>query len=313
MTRLTLENRPLNNRLMRALLTAAVISAVALFGCGGGGGGAPPANVIGRILSASSGAAISGVTVSAGGASFVTIADGSFTLQNIPSNSTQITVSGTGIKTLTQTLPTLTPNSTNDLRDIFVLDNSDPNALYNAVLRSQVVRADNLNPVAGATVNISGQVATTDTNGNFSFSNLPAGLGGFTTPVGVVRATGFEDKPVVFEFPLAASPPDNVFPAIQIAVPVGSDPPGGPFNITGKVSLSGNPPPSDLSFTNVTLINKANGATVGTVSTRADGRFGFWVVGGSYTVRAEHVGYTTQNKDVQVATPDDTEVVDFTL
>jgi hypothetical protein len=304
----------LNNSLVRALLTAAVLCAVALLGCGGGGGGVAPANVIGRIVTVSSGAPISGVTVSAGGASFQTLADGSFNLQNIPSNTTQIVVSGPGIKTLTQTLPTLTPNAINDLRDIFVLDTSDPNALYNTNLKWQVVRNDTKAPVAGAFVTISGQSTTTDANGNFSFSNLPAGLGGLTTPVGLVKATGFEDKPIILEFPLDPSPPDNAPPgAIEIAVPVGSDPPPGPFNITGKVSLSGNPPPTDLSFTTVTLINKADGATVATFTTRADGRYAFWVLAGDYTVRAEHAGYTTKTQDVQLVTQDQTKVVDLTL
>jgi hypothetical protein len=292
-------------------LVSALAACASITACGGGGGGAPPADVTGRVLVVSSGSPLSGATVNIGGVSFTTLADGIFTLRNVPSTATQILISAPGVQPLTQTLPTLTPNSVNDLGDIFVL-NADDAGTYTAVASGKVVRADTLEGVPGAKVRLSGQAAVTDGAGNFSIPNLPIGLGNSGTAVGNIKAVGFEDKQIVLDFPLIASPPNNDLGQLLLAPPVG-DTPGGPNNIKGKVSLTGQ---TELSGTVVSLIDKATGSVIATRTTASDGTFGFWVVTGNYTVRAEHAGppaFAAKEQDVTLTRTDVPVVVNITL
>jgi hypothetical protein len=303
---------------MRASLLAAIcgVLAISIGACGGGGGGgAAPATVIGRIVLVSSGQPLNGATVSAGGKSYVTgsgaLGDGNFILQNASSDATTLTVTGTGVKTLTQTLEPLTPNQTNDLGDIYVLDTSDATADYKADVKGVVVRSDTFAPVAGAKVRFSGHVATTGANGAFQFTGLPVGLGTANAYVGDITATGFAVKQITLDaLVLGASPPVNDLGDIAIAPPVTGTTPPPPSNINGKVSLQGQ---TDLSGTTVTLVNKSGGASVGTVNTASDGKYGFFVVAGTYTVRVSHAGFTSQQVDVTLPRPDQVQTKDFTL
>ena len=277
-------------------LGLSVVSCLLLSACGGGGGGTPPADVTGRILVVTSGSPLAGSVVTIGGTSFTTLIDGLFTLRNVSSTSLQLTVTATGIKPLTLALSNLKPGKLNDLGDIFVLNATDAGG-YTATARGQIVRADTLAVVPGATVKLNGLITLSDASGNFTFSGLPVGLGTAIQPVGLVIAVGFEDKPIGLDFPLAAPPVDNNLGQIQISPPVGGIP-AGPYNVKGKISLTGQ---TDLSGTLVTLLNAVTGATVGTFTTTADGTYGFWVIAGHYTLKAEHVGppaFTAKTADV---------------
>ena len=288
-------------------LLAAIVSGLALFGCGSGGGGAPPADVQGKVLLVTTGSPPNpAATVNIGGSSIATSADGTFVLRGVSSASTQISITGTGIKTLTQKLPTLKANSVNDLGSIYVVDTTSD---YTATTSGKVVRADTQAALQGATVLLNGQATTTDATGAFSFSNLPVGLGGPGIQVGLITAQGFEDKPIIIDPPLGKSPPNNDLGNIPISPPVGGIP-GGPTDISGKISLQGM---SDFSGTTVTLINKTTGATLGSGTTGSDGAFGFWVVAGTYTVKADHTGFKSQSQDVNLARPDQPQTVNMTL
>jgi hypothetical protein len=302
---------------IRALLFSALCGTFAFGlgacgGGGGGGGGAAPATVLGRVV-VLSGTPVSGVTVTIGGRQFVTgtgsIGLGNFSLTNVPSDATTITVSGTGVKTLTQTLEPLTPNATNDLGDIFVIDAADSET-YTANVTGVVVRNDTLAPVAGAKVRLSGHVTTTGADGAFSFTGLPTGLGLAGTPVGDVTATGFTKSDITLGgLVLGASPPVNDLGNIVIAPVVGPTP-DPPTNIKGKVSLTGQ---TDLSGTTVTLTLKSDGSTVDTMVTKADGVYGFFVAANTYTVKVQHAGFTDQQADVTLTRPDKVQTKDFTL
>lgn len=278
-------------------------------GCGGGGGGLP-ADIRGRILLVTTGQPPNpAATVSVAGASPVqTLADGTFIIRNASASATEIVVSAAGMTTLRQTLPTLTPNSVNDLGDIFLTDST-----YNADVDGTIVRADTLAPVAGATIRISGKVATSAADGTFAITGLPVGLGGPDVQIGLVRATGFEDKPIYIDFPLGATaPPDNLvnhLGDLVISPPVGGIP-GGPTTIRGKVTLQGQ---SVHTGTTVTLIRASDGAELGSVLTLDDGSYGFWVPVGQYRVRAERTGYQTQTVDANVTRLDQPVTVNITL
>ena len=296
-----------------ALTITAFAALSAVFGCGGGGGGAAPADVRGRIMLVSTAGPLTGASVTVGGKSFTTLVDGNFLIQGISSASTQIIVTATGIKALTQPLPALKPNSVNDLGDIFVLDSSATGG-YTATASGVVVRGDTNAPVGGATVKLSGQVVTTNSNGTFAFGGLPVGLGGTLNTgelvqVGLITLSGFEDKQIFIDPPLGAPPPNNDLGFIPISLPVGTIP-GLPSNIRGVISLQGL---VDLSGTLVSLIDKSSGATVGTFTTGADGKYGFFVVAGSYTVKASHTGFQDKQQDVLLTRPDLTQTVSFML
>jgi len=289
----------------------------ALPGCGGGGGGgAAPANVTGRIVLVSTGQPLDGATVTIGGVSSVTganaVGTGNFIINNVSSASTQIVVTGTGLKTLTQTLTALTPNVTNDLGDVFVLDTSDATADYKADVKGTVVRNDTFAPVGGATVRFSGKIVTTSADGTFTITGLPTGLGfAGNGTIGIIRASGFEDKPVTLGgLVLGASPPVNDLGAIPLGSQVSSGTPPPPANIKGKVTLQGL---TDLSGTTVTLIKKSDSSTVGTQTTAADGLYGFFVAAGTYTVKVSHAGFTNQQADVTLPLPDQVQTKDFSL
>jgi hypothetical protein len=295
-----------------ALIIMAALGLSSVFGCGGGGGGgAAPADVRGRIMLVSTGLPLQGASVSIGGRSVNTDLNGLFLLAGIPSNSTQITVSATGEKTLTQPLPTLTPNAATDLGDIFLLDNSAVGG-YTATASGTVVRSDTNAPVSGATVKLNGQIVVTNNLGFFAFSGLPVGLGG-DVQVGLITATGFEDKQLFIDPPLGDSTPpsgsDNKLGLIPISPPVGPIP-GFPSNIRGVISLQGL---TDLSGTVVTLTLKSNGQLAGTFTTAADGKYGFYVVAGTYTVKATHGGFKDGQQDVTLTRPDLVQVVSFLL
>lgn len=279
----------------------AVLALNVSFGCGGGGGGAPPADVQGRIVLVGTGQPLVGASVSIGGSSQVTDAGGQFVFHGISSKSLQIIVTATGVLTLTQALPTLTPNALNDLGDVFVVDNS-ANSCYCSEVAATVVRADTFAPVVGATVLLSGMVQVTGANGRFDFLNLPVGLGSSGGQVGLIRAKpadNLEDKAITIEF--GAGKGLNDLGQIPMATNVSGTIPPPPTNIRGTVTLQGL---NDFSGTTVTLINKANGLTAGSGVTGMDGKYGFYVVAGQYTLKADHAGFTSQSIDVTLTRPD---------
>src|SRR5205823_1869405 len=137
--------------------------------------------------------------------------------------------------TQTRTLPiTLTANQANNLGDIYLSDTG-----YNATVTGRVVAQVNgqIQPVGNATVTIAGAQTKTATDGTFTLSGLPVGLGNASGTVGKVTAQGFEDKPitdVTLGFPLAAG--NNPIGDLLIAAPSGSVPLP-PYTIKGVVQI----------------------------------------------------------------------------
>ncbi len=296
----------------------AMLTIFSLFGCGGGGGsGAPPAHVRGRVMlfdPAQNGgqpSAVASATVSIGGASIVTDSSGVFDFLSVGSDSTTLTVSATGIKALSQPLPALTPsgppqNATNDLGDVFVVDTA---GAYTAVADGFVIRADTKAAIAGAKVLVSGQVAISASNGSFTISNLPAGLGGDQFNVGKITKDQFEDKLLQFVPVLGASPPSNNLGNLEMSPPVQGIP-GGPVDITGKISLQGL---ANLSGTTVELRRKSDNSLLGSELTAGVGKFGYWVIAGQYKIVAVHTGFTTKSQDVTVGSPAIVQTINLTL
>jgi hypothetical protein len=147
------------------LIGALAVSAAALSsGCGGDSGPAGPSPpqgpfaVAGRVISFTSGAALSGATVSyepeAGGAAMVGAADasGSYTL-SIPTAGTYVVRVGGALAGTVIVGPT-------PFRGDLLIDQTTCRTRYGEVLDARTLR-----PVAGATVALPGATTTTDASG----------------------------------------------------------------------------------------------------------------------------------------------------
>jgi hypothetical protein len=271
---------------------------VLLAGCGGGGGGGggTPTSVTGRVLNAETGAPPNnGATVTIGGASAQTAADGTFTLANVPSTTTSGTVASSGAQTRTLTLA-LTAGQANNLGDVYIT--SDP-AGYTANVTGRIITLDKGQPVGNATVILAGSSTKSGIDGTFTLTGLPVGLGNTSGTFGVVKASGFEDKPItadVLRFPLAQG--SNPLGDIPIASTVGTTPPNVPYTIAGTVTVHGQKPSAGQQI-QVTLSAGSN--VLGTMTADANGNYSFWVVPATYTVSVSLSGFTTKQVSVTLA------------
>ncbi|GIV16534.1 MAG: hypothetical protein KatS3mg022_1969 [Armatimonadota bacterium] len=99
---------------------------------------------------------------------------------------------------------------------------------------------------------------------------------------GTVEAIGFEKKVFAIDPPLA--PGDNDLGEIRIAPPVSNEPPGGPYNLRGTVTLQGGDSPVG---TSVQLLDADTQSQVDSmVITQPSGEFRFWVPLGRYVLKA---------------------------
>lgn len=282
---------PRSRTVAKALMALIAALAVGLAGCGGGGGGggpAPgtPATVTGRILHAETGIAPNpNATITIGGASVTSGADGTFSF-TAPTGAKTATITAQGSQTRTINI-SLSTTQTNNLGDIYISDTG-----YTANVSGRVVANVNgaTQPVGNATVTIANVSAATKTDGTFALTGLPVDLGNVAGTVGKVTAAGFEDKPITdvnLQFPLKAG--DNPIGDLLIAAPSGSTPLP-PYTIIGVVQSGGHA----LAGSNVLLMQTVNGTTttLGNTTTDATGTYTFWVVPGSYTVQAFNAAAT---------------------
>jgi hypothetical protein len=262
------------------LLAALTFGVVGCGGGGGGGGGGTLVTVTGRILRAESGQRPDpAATITIGGVSGTSNAtDGTFTLANVPSTSTQAVISATGAQSLTLPL-TLSTTAANNLGDIFISDTG-----YNASVSGRVVTTVNNSQqaVGNATVTIGGKTVQTDVNGAFQIDGLPVGLGTTAGTFGTVTATGFEPKPVTeatLEFPLTAGANPLTNPVV-IERPVGSTP-NPPFTIRGIVNVNG------VGAAGISVQARTAGGLVFGTTTGPGGSYFFWLAPDTYTVTAQ--------------------------
>jgi hypothetical protein len=295
-----------------ALLALLTLLWNAQMGCGGGGGGGTAgATAILRgiaLLVRTNARPDPQATISAGGTSVLSDRDdGTFRLENVPVSATQVTVTfASGGNTFTRTIPiTLTANQTLDLGTVYLSTEG-----YNATVSGRVVTVVNGVPqgVGGANVTIAGTTVVSQTGANagrFTINNLPVGLGNIPgSLLGEITATDFERTAITSETlgpPLQAGA--NNVGDLRISRPVGTTPPP-PHTIAGRVTVQGN------ARQNVQVSLILGGNTIGTTSSDANGNYTFWVVPGTYTVRATFAGMqpgqanvTLQRLDTPVTAP----------
>lgn len=138
-----------------------------------------------------------------------------------------------------------------------------------------VVDAFNQNPLTGAQVTLGSQPAvTTDANGKFSIPSVPIGSQALK-----VTLSGYDDY----------TDQVNVLPtmgALRIAMTTTApQPPSGPYNLQGTVTLNGRP---DNSGATVTAVDVNSGQQLGQVVTPASGEYTMFLPPSTYRITATY-------------------------
>jgi len=136
-----------------------------------------PGNVTGSVVD-SNGAALSGASVSAGGLSTTSAADGSYALNNLPAGQTTIHASLTGFQSGSTTVTVVAATTTAAPAITLV---SGSGSITGSVKTTAGAA------IAGASVGYGGGTTTTDGNGNYTLTGVPVG-----TVQLVASASGFQ-------------------------------------------------------------------------------------------------------------------------
>lgn len=215
--------------------------------------------------------------------------DYNFEVVGVPSTATEGTITppqGSSDSPVTFPLPPLPSSGTVYIGTVYIGPNTGI-----ARATGRVVSAETGQPVPGAKVTIGAFSTLTSQTGSFVFERLVA-----QTDQGTVEATGFDKKVFAIDPPLA--PGDNDLGEIRLAPPVSNEPPGGPYNLRGIVTLQGGGSPVG---TGVQLLDADTLAQVDSmVITQANGEFQFWVPLGRYVLRVTRTGYITFQQEVTI-------------
>ncbi len=294
-------NRQSGSSRIGGVLIALLLALLAgLSGCGGGGGGGtstgPSGNVTvtGTVIVAETGNPPSpAATVAIDGHTATTAADGTFSVANVASSAKTATVTAAGETTLTLALVLTNTTGTFNLGNVFISSGG-----YTASASGIIVTPvkGQYQAVGGADVTIAGSTVLSGTDGSFSITGLPVGLGADPTiQIGLVQAKGYVNKPITVQLPLITGA--NDLGQIVIQSPVGATP-GVPYTITGKVQhgTAGVPGISVAIFSGDTQLGNP-------VSTDANGNYYFWVVPGSYSIIAVQSGGQQSKVQVTLSAP----------
>jgi len=291
----------------RIKLLLAALAGSLLIGCGGGGGGGgQAASLEGRVLSIVTGDATNPATTvqAIGGSPSTTtdLTDGSFTLTGVPKGTTQCqAIPGNSWPLFTFQFPAA--NGTTDVGDLWV---GPEQVTVHGVIHSSVDDT----PVPNATVRFAGRQATSNSSGEFDISGVAyssATQVAFWGIIGTINATGFFEA----EFstsPVTADGSNVVDVGTLLVTPSGSsNPPGLPYNITGRVL-----PIGSSSGCIVTL--KESGSAVRVFNVGSDGKYYFWIEPGTYTIDYQKGGQSAPTQNATVTQPNSTVTVpDVTL
>jgi hypothetical protein len=228
-----------------------------------------PGNVTGSVVN-TGGTGIAGAAVSADGLSTVTDSSGKYTLNNLPSGTQTLDVSATGYEPGSATVTVAAGTTT-----------TASNITLNSAIGNVSGKVTNStgSAISGASVSFGGGSTTTDANGNYSFTNIPAG-----TIQLVASATGYQ----------------SVTQNVTVT---------GGTTVTANFSLtaaSSSPGTVTGTVTNISTGGIISGATVkwGTVSTTTNSSGVYTlsnVAGGAQTVTASATGYLPVSNTVNVA------------
>ena len=178
------------------VLAAAVVTSILLTACGGGDPGGPDATAtVTGVVKATTGAVIQGASVSVGGRTTTTGADGRFEIQGLQVGNATISASAPLFDARSESVSLVGGVNTHD-----VVLTPQPRATASGVVTSTTGAV-----VAGASVTIRGVTTTTGADGRFTIQNLPVGGASVSTSApgfvpasqGVTLAAGSNTHDVV--------------------------------------------------------------------------------------------------------------------
>jgi thermitase len=235
-----------------------------------GGESVSPGVITGQVIDAEDGSAISGAQVSDGIRTVLTDATGGYTIDNVPPGTYQVFASKEGYETSSLTLNVL-------LGTTAVADFSLTKTIVPGSITGSVTDAEGGSPIVGAMVSDGTRTATTDTSGEYTIADVPAGSYGVTA-----SKEGYESSSLTVDV-LSGSNAVVDFSLNEVIIP---------GSITGSVTDAEDGSP-------------IVGATVNdgtrTATTDATGRYTISdVPAGSYEINASKEGYESITSSVTV-------------
>jgi phosphatidylinositol-3-phosphatase len=247
--------------------------------------GSSPGTISGRVTNSSTGATLSGATVSYSGGSTTTDSSGNYTLSNVPAGTVSVTASLAGFTSQTSSV-TVTSGATSTLNFSLTPQGGTPGSISGKVTNISTGGA-----VSGATVSFSGGSTTTDSSGNYSFSNVAPGTYNITA-----THSGY------FALTKTATVSSGASTTLNFAIATGG-------KVAGTVTSSSG---TAISGAAVTVTGGSISTTV-KVTTSSTGVYNSnWVPVGTYTVTVSSAGHTTQSKTTTITTGNTT-TLNFTL
>jgi hypothetical protein len=231
---------------------------------------ASPGSVSGTVVS-SLGGAIAGASVSYDGGNTTTDSNGNYSLTGVPVGTIQLVASAAGFQSSSQTV---TIQSGVNATANFTL----AVAAGTGTVAGKVTNASTGGAISGATVGYSGGSATTDSNGSYSLTGVPAGSIQLTA-----SATGFQSSTQTVTIQSGVNATANF--TLAVAASTGT--------VTGKV-------------TNISTGGVISGATVswsgGSATSNSSGTYTLTgVTAGTQTITAARSGYLTRSNMASVA------------
>ena len=233
-------------------------------------------SLTGKVTDASTGAALSGATVSYTGGSTVTDSTGSYTLSNVAAGTYNVTASDSGYTS--QTSSATVSSGTATTLNFQLSPAAGPTT---GSITGKVTNISNGAAISGATVSYSGGSATTDAGGNYSFASVVPGTYNVTA-----SSSGF------FNVTHSVTVSAGVSSTLNFALATGG-------KVAGKVTNS-----SGVAIANASVkISGGSIPTTVTLTTSSTGTYGSnWIPVGSYTVTVTAGGFTSQSKTANVPT-----------
>lgn len=282
------------------LLSLALFAMLLLIGCGGGGGGGGTTGgdvtrlLVGRVLWVPTGAPTNPeATVQVGTATAQTNpTDGSFEVA-APTTATEIVVIWRATPDSSPVVFTFTVGAsteTTDLGDLWI--GPETTTVVGRVLST----ADSI-PIADAEVSFGGRTTKSASDGSWTLTNVAyssTDLASFLGIQGKVTRAGF--NATTFFAAQGAIGGIVTIPDILMSPESDPNPPPAPYNIWGTVS--------PLAFASGTIVQLLeNGVPIRQFTVGADGKYAFWVVAGSYVIRANNPGNGKTATDQSITLP----------
>jgi len=244
----------------------------------------PPGTLNGQVTNAATGAAIAGATVSFSGGSTTTDNNGAYSFANVTPGTYNVTASQTGFSSQTGCV-TVSSGATSTLNIQLSA------ALTPGSITGRVTNISTGGAVSGATVSFSGGSTTSDSSGNYTFSNVTPGTYNVTA-----THTGY------FAVTKSATVTSGATLTLNFAMATGGKIAGTVTNASG----------SAVAGAAVSITGGSISTTVNTTTNSTGGYNSNWMPVGTYTVTVTASGHPAQSKSA-TANTGATTTLNFTL